>query len=168
MNIQASTPASTKWISPLCNTSWSTRENTVPRHISCISGAFQFHHLSNNVSLPFYDETKLQYSNSQWTHRKLDALCISSTMQLFVCHFRKGLQMQWKGLTLKQGTKNFPCNLPWTSVLSLFCPLVKGSNIWSDLKGVTNMWKLPAENQWFYCFQLFYGTREWENVKRYK
>jgi hypothetical protein len=45
MNIQASTPTSSNWISPLCNTPWSTRENIVPRHISCISAAFQFHHL---------------------------------------------------------------------------------------------------------------------------
>jgi hypothetical protein len=26
------------------------------------------------------------------------------------------------------------------------------------------MCNLPAENQWFYCFQLFYGTQEWENM----
>jgi hypothetical protein len=57
----------------------------------------QFHHFPNNVSLPVYDETKLQCPNSSWTHRNLNAHLISATMQVFLCDCRKGnilLQME--------------------------------------------------------------------------
>jgi hypothetical protein len=120
---------------------------------------FQFPNLPNNVSLPFYDEVKLQYWNSPRTHRKLYALCISATMQVFVCHFRKGLQMHWKGLTLTQ--RIFPVTFHELPHFHFSVLLVKRLEY---LKGVTKMWNLPVENQWFYCFQMFYGTREWESM----
>jgi hypothetical protein len=140
MYVQASPPASCNWISPLYDTSRSTQKCIVPRHIFCTSVAFQFHHIPNNLSLPFCDEMTLQYSNSPWTHRKLNALCISAMMHVFVCDFRKGnilSQMQWKGLALRKGTKNFPCNPAWTAMLSLFCPLVKRLEY---LTSITKMW----------------------------
>jgi hypothetical protein len=156
MNIQASTPASRKWISPLCNTSWSTRENIVPRHMSCISAAFHFHHLPNNFSLPFYDEMKQQYSNSPRTQENW----MRSVSQLWCkCLFATlGKACRCIGRAW-HCTKNVPCTLPWTSTLSLVCSLVKRLEY---LKDVTKMRNLPAESQWFYCFKLFYGTRESE------
>jgi hypothetical protein len=84
MYIQASSPMPWNWISPLYGTSWSTQKCRVPRHICRTSAAFQFHHLPNNVSLPLYGEMKRQYFTSPWTPRKLNALCISATMQVFV------------------------------------------------------------------------------------
>jgi hypothetical protein len=63
---------------------------TVPRHMSGTSTDSQFHNFANSFSLPVYDETKLQYSNSPWTHRNLNAHPISAAMQVFVCDCRKG------------------------------------------------------------------------------
>jgi hypothetical protein len=42
MYIQASTPASCNWISPLYGTCWNTRKCIVPLHISCFSVVFNF------------------------------------------------------------------------------------------------------------------------------
>jgi hypothetical protein len=78
------------------------------------SAAFQFHHIPNAVSLPLYNEMKLQYSNSLRTHRKLNVLCVSASMQAFGCNHRKGnifLQLQWQGLALMYETKTFLSSL---------------------------------------------------------
>jgi hypothetical protein len=123
-------PRSSNWIAALYGTFRSTRECTVPRLVPCTSSAFQFHHLLNDVSLPWYDEVKLQYSNWLWSHRKLNALYISGTMQVFGCNHRKGnifLHLQWKGLGLIYETKNFPSNISWIPILSLFYPLSQQS-----------------------------------------
>jgi hypothetical protein len=101
-------------ISPLYGTHQSTCECTVPCPISCTSAAFQFHSLPNDISLPLYDEMKLGYWNSLWTHRKLNAVCISAAMEAFGCDHRKEnilLQLQWKGLGLMYKRKNFLSSL---------------------------------------------------------
>jgi hypothetical protein len=70
------------------------------------------------------------------------------------------------GLTVKSKPKNFPCNLPWTAVLSLFCPLVKRLEY---LKGVTKMWTLPAENQMILLVPaVLWHQRMWKYFKCYK
>jgi hypothetical protein len=60
--------------------------------------------------------------------QKSECIHVSAAMQVFLCDCRKGnilLQMKWEGFAFKQGTKNFPCNLLKTTMLSLFCPSVK-------------------------------------------
>jgi hypothetical protein len=55
------------WNVPLYGIPGSTQECTVPHHVSCTSAASQFHHLSDDVSVPLCDEMKLQCLNSQKT-----------------------------------------------------------------------------------------------------
>jgi hypothetical protein len=77
--------------SHLCEVLLEAPKNAQSHVISCTSAAFQFHYLPNDVSLPLYDEVKLRYSNSLWTHKKLNTLCISATMQAFGCDHRKAI-----------------------------------------------------------------------------
>jgi hypothetical protein len=77
------------------------------------SASFQFQYLPHDVSWPLYDEVKLRYSNSPWTHRKLNTLFISATMRertlLFSCSCK----------ALVYETKNFISRLSWIPVLSV-------------------------------------------------
>jgi hypothetical protein len=119
MYTQASTPASSIE-SRLYVVPFEAPEKAVPHHIFYVSAAFKFHHFRNKFLLPLYDKIKLQYSNSLWTHRKLNALGASAAMQEFHCDHKKDnilLQHQWKGLALKLGTMNIPSNLAWKAML---------------------------------------------------
>jgi hypothetical protein len=85
-------------------------------------------------------------------------------MYVFVCDFRKGnilSQMQWMGLALRKGTTNISC---------IAFPEGHGFNFLSfSLKtgifeGCNKDVKLASRELNDYCFQLFYGTRECENI----
>jgi hypothetical protein len=123
----------------------------------CTEVAFQFHHLPNDVSFPVRGEMKLQYSNSLRTHGKLNALCISATIQTFGCDHRKDnifLQLHWKDLGLIQRSfclvsLQFPyCHSPvslvnrvqhlssvaelWTLRTKLITRFSVGPDVWRD------------------------------------
>jgi hypothetical protein len=155
------TPLSSNWIAPLNDTSQSTQE----RHITCTSASFQFHHLTLYVSLPLYDEMQLQYSNSLWTHGKLNTLCISAVIQAFGCNHRKGnifLQLQWKGLVLMYETKNFLSSLSCIPILSLFYTHSQESQISEECNKNVNLTSRITKN----VFSIFTNFMTPETVER--